>query len=37
LKQGEEKGEDEDLTAMSAYLKTIGPIQNKVEKFIPAK
>jgi hypothetical protein len=27
---------DEDLTAMSEYLKTVNPIQNKVEKFIPA-
>ncbi len=28
---------DEDLTAMSDYLKTVKPIQNKVEKFVPAK
>ena len=28
---------DEDLTAMSEYLKTVNPIQNKVEKFLPAK
>jgi hypothetical protein len=28
---------DEDLSAMSEYLKTVKPINNKVEKFLPAK
>jgi mono/diheme cytochrome c family protein len=28
---------DEDLTAISEYLKTVKPISNKVEKFLPAK
>jgi mono/diheme cytochrome c family protein len=28
---------DEDLTAVSEYLKTVKPIQNKVEKFTAAK
>jgi mono/diheme cytochrome c family protein len=29
--------DDEDLMAMSEYLKTVKPIENKVEKFTPAK
>jgi mono/diheme cytochrome c family protein len=28
---------DEDLAAMSEYLKTVKPIENKVEKFTPVK
>jgi mono/diheme cytochrome c family protein len=29
--------DDEDLKAVSEYLKTVAPINNKVEKFTPAK
>ena len=28
---------DEDLGSMYQYLKTVNPINNKVEKFTPAK